>query len=84
MDSVWTSYNAVSTLPGVQSIVEEFAEKIEEYAHLSLDDKREEKIAAEKEIELSIYYNQLHPFESVYKPEEMNCLALIGHNDMKP
>ena len=42
------------------------------------------KISVEKEIELSIYYNQLHPFESVYKPEEMNCLALIGHNNMKP
>jgi len=77
------SYMAVSNLLGGQILDEDFTKDIEEYANLSTDGMSEEESVEEAEIELSIY-NQLESFESVYKPEEMRCLALIAHNHMKP
>lgn len=72
------SYVAVSSLLGVNpELAGLSSEALEEIAEGDddLDDM--------EEVELGIY-NQFLPFESVYKPEEMRCLALIAHNCMKP
>jgi len=77
------SYIGVNNLLGVsgQVIQEDFTdEEIGSFLNESMPGEESDE---EKEIELSIY-NTLDPFESVYKPEEMRCLALIAHNHMKP
>jgi len=75
------SYMAVSNLLGGQILDEEFTDA--EIEAFEIEEESDDESEEKKEIELSIY-NQLESFESVYKPEEMRCLALIAHNHMKP
>lgn len=72
------SYVAVSSLLGVNPELAGLShEALEEIA------EGDEELDDIEEVEMGIY-NQFLPFESVYRPEEMRCLALIAHNCMKP